>query len=62
MVADTPFPLAWAQTRHVVVSTGLMQNLDAAELQAVIAHELAHWQRGTPSLCAWCGPSPGRSP
>jgi Zn-dependent protease with chaperone function len=48
MVADTPVPLAWAQTRHVVVSTGLMQNLDAAELQAVIAHELAHWQRGDP--------------
>jgi Zn-dependent protease with chaperone function len=46
MVADTPVPLAWTISRHVVVSTGLMQNLDAAELQAVIAHELAHWRRG----------------
>ena len=48
MIADTPYPLAWTMTRHVVVSTGLLKDLSAAELQAVIAHELAHWRRGDP--------------
>ena len=46
MVHDTPVPLAWTVSRHIVVSTGLLQNLDATELQGVIAHEMAHWRRG----------------
>lgn len=46
-VADTPVPNAFATGRSpsnsvVCVTTGMMQRLDAAQLEAVLAHELTH--------------------
>jgi Zn-dependent protease with chaperone function len=46
MVTDTPVPLAWTVTRHIVISTGIINGLGAAELQGVLCHEFAHWRRG----------------
>jgi Zn-dependent protease with chaperone function len=48
LVADTPVPNAWAHSRHVVVTTGLIAGLDHAELTAVIAHEVMHWRQEDP--------------
>ncbi|NYG56326.1 zinc metalloprotease HtpX [Nocardioides perillae] len=46
-VADSPLPNAFATGRSpdravVVVTTGILRTLDAEELEAVLAHELAH--------------------
>lgn len=48
LMVDSKVPAAWAMTRCVAVSTFLLQDLDAGELQAILAHELAHWRRGDP--------------
>ncbi|MHB1787635.1 MAG: M48 family metalloprotease [Acidimicrobiales bacterium] len=48
LIADTHIPLAWTVTRHVVLSTGLIETLEPAELAAILAHEIAHWSRGDP--------------
>jgi len=37
---------AWTHMRHIVISTGLLQTLEPAELEAVIAHEMHHWRNG----------------
>ena len=42
LVADSPVPNAWAHSRHIVVTTGLIRGLDQDELTAVFAHEVMH--------------------
>lgn len=44
-MADLQIPQAWTHTRTIVLTTGILDMLDDAELRAVIAHELAHWMR-----------------
>ncbi len=48
LVADSPVPNAWAHSRHIVVTTGLIRGLDQDELTAVFAHEVMHWRQGDP--------------
>ena len=58
-MADLKVPSAWAHTRHVVLTTSLLETLNDAELKAVLAHELHHWNKGHAvgltfvSACAW---------
>lgn len=56
LIADSPVPNAWAHSRHIVVTTGLIHGLDQAELTAVIAHEVMHWRQGDPLALrlVWC--------
>lgn len=46
MVMDSPVPQAWTYARTIVVSKGIIEGLDAAELAGVLAHEVTHWKRG----------------
>jgi Zn-dependent protease with chaperone function len=56
---DSEVAGAWTHMRHVVISQGLLDTLDDAELSAVIAHELHHWAVGDSVAqhfiwaCAW---------
>ena len=45
-MSDGPMPNAWTHMRTIVLTTGLLQMLDDAELIAVLAHELHHWRKG----------------
>ena len=52
-------PKAWAAMRYIILTTGLLEDLETAELTAVIAHELHHWRMGDSVgehfvwACAW---------
>ena len=46
LIMDTPVPQAWTHARTIVLSKGLIEGLDAAELAGVLAHEMVHWQQG----------------
>ena len=45
-MSDVPIPNAWTHMRTIVLTAGLLQMLDDAELEAVLAHELHHWREG----------------
>jgi Zn-dependent protease with chaperone function len=45
-IFDTAIPQAWAYSRTIVISKGLLEGLDAGELAGVLAHEMTHWRRG----------------
>jgi Zn-dependent protease with chaperone function len=45
-MSDTVIPNAWTHMRTIVITSGLLQTLDDAELRAVLAHELQHWRSG----------------
>jgi Zn-dependent protease with chaperone function len=45
-MADIVIPNAWTHMRTIVITSGLLQTLDDAELRAVLAHELQHWRSG----------------
>jgi Zn-dependent protease with chaperone function len=47
-IADSPAPGVWTFLRYIVVSKGLIDQMDEEELAAVMAHELHHWIRGDP--------------
>jgi Zn-dependent protease with chaperone function len=47
-IADTPVPGAWTYLRHIVLSKGLIDQLDEDEIAAVMAHEMHHWTHGDP--------------
>lgn len=59
-IADLAIPNAWAHMRTIVLTTGLLQTLDDAELQAILAHELHHWHSGDSvgSRLVWCAAWP----
>lgn len=46
METDTPVSLAWTVVRNIVVSTGLLSGLGAAERRGVLCHESSQWRRG----------------
>ncbi|HLG68491.1 MAG TPA: M48 family metalloprotease [Acidimicrobiales bacterium] len=43
---DAVIPNAWSHMRTIVITKGLLQMLGDDELEAVLAHELAHWRSG----------------
>jgi Zn-dependent protease with chaperone function len=43
---DSVIPNAWTHMRTIVITAGLLQTLDDAELRSVLAHELQHWRSG----------------
>lgn len=45
-MADSLVPNAWTHMRTIILTAGLLQTLDDAELTAVLAHELQHWRSG----------------
>lgn len=45
-MSDTVLPNAWTHMRTIVLTAGLLEMLDDAELAAVLAHELHHWREG----------------
>ncbi len=47
-IADNPGPGVWTYLRHIVLSKGLLNQMDEEEIAAVMAHELHHWSRGDP--------------
>jgi len=44
-VSDSLRANAWCHMRHIVITTGLLKQLEPDELSAVLAHELHHWRR-----------------
>nr|WP_237683822.1 M48 family metalloprotease [Nocardiopsis sinuspersici] len=55
LIDDRRTPNATALTRHIVINTGLLEFLryDTDAIAAVLAHELAHYQRGDATVMAW---------
>jgi len=55
LMSEDRIPRAYAATRHIVLSRGMLRELeyDRAALAGVLAHELAHWRRGDPIANAW---------
>jgi Zn-dependent protease with chaperone function len=47
-IADTPAPGVWTYLRHIVLSKGLIDQMDEEEIAAVMAHEIHHWSHGDP--------------
>src|SRR5207244_786361 len=45
-IFDSPVLGVWTHTRHIVLSKGLIDQMDEDEMAAVMAHELTHWVRG----------------
>jgi Zn-dependent protease with chaperone function len=45
-IADQPLPGAWTYTRTIVVTKGLIKQLDGEEITAILAHELHHCASG----------------
>jgi len=55
LMTEETVPRAYAATRHVVISRGMIRELeyDRTAIAGVLAHELAHWRRGDPIANAW---------
>jgi Zn-dependent protease with chaperone function len=55
LMTEEAVPRAYAATRHIVVSRGMVRELeyDRTAIAGVLAHELAHWRRGDPIAAAW---------
>jgi Zn-dependent protease with chaperone function len=55
LMTEDAIPRAYAATRHIVLSRGMVRELeyDRAAIAGVLAHELAHWRRGDPIAAAW---------
>jgi Zn-dependent protease with chaperone function len=47
-IADTPTPGVWTYLRHMVLTKGLIEQMDEEEIAAVMAHEIHHWSHGDP--------------
>lgn len=45
-IMDVAIPNAWAYSRTIVLTKGLIEGLDPGELAGVLAHEMTHWRRG----------------
>ena len=55
LIDDSPEPLAVAYTRHIVLSRGLLVELDHDPLAiaGVVCHQLVHWRNGDPVSAAF---------
>jgi Zn-dependent protease with chaperone function len=48
LINDSPAPGVWTYLRHIVMSKGLIDQMDEDELAGIMAHELHHWSHGDP--------------
>lgn len=48
LISDVPVPGVWTYLRSIVITKGLLDQMDDDELAAVMAHELHHWSHGDP--------------
>lgn len=55
-IMDVAIPNAWAYSRTIVLTKGLIEGLDPGELAGVLAHEMTHWRRGDglAMRMVWC--------
>lgn len=49
LINDSPNPGVWTYLRHMVMSKGLIDQMDEDELAGIMAHELHHWSYGDPA-------------
>jgi Zn-dependent protease with chaperone function len=48
LINDSPAPGVWTYLRNIVMTKGLIDQMDEDELAGIMAHELHHWYRGDP--------------
>jgi Zn-dependent protease with chaperone function len=55
-IMDVAIPNAWAYSRTIVLTKGLIEGLDPGEFAGVLAHEMTHWRRGDglAMRMVWC--------
>jgi Zn-dependent protease with chaperone function len=47
-VSDEPMPGAWTHASTIVVTKGLLNQMEREEIAGILAHELHHWNSGDP--------------
>ena len=45
LIADSPAPGVWTYLRNIVMTKGLIDQMDEEEIAGIMAHELHHWAR-----------------
>ena len=60
LMVDAVLPAAHAHMRALVLSRGLVEQVDDAQLAGILAHELAHWRAADPvgSCAVWAAALP----
>src|SRR4029077_13805183 len=46
LISDVPVPGIWTYLRNIVITKGMIEQMDDDELAGIMAHELHHWSHG----------------